>query len=539
MNWFSDLKVFHKIMLILVFYALALVINMFIGRSSLLETQDHLIQLEQTIYDSVQLSTTTRPLLQRADELLTQAVSFDEEDLKTQGEASVAGLIRNLKKLQEIDSDRIDSLKNIEQTIKQYRDTAVPIVEEMFSGEADFSILQEKITQKTTLFKQANLALDDYHSKIDLVFKGTISKAVKSGESSLFLTSAISLAFFTLIAVLITYIARTISNTASQLRDSLRELSEGSGDLTHRIEVSSNDELGMTATNFNRFMVKLSGIVGSIVESSSPLLAAANELDSNSKTVQQTTNDLLDKAREGKSSMEEITLSISEISQSATLASDAMQETEVQANQGLELVNNTIANSGSLNTQIIEASGLVEKLAQDTKNVASILDVISSIAEQTNLLALNAAIEAARAGDQGRGFAVVADEVRALASKTGDATTEIRDVLGRLETTATTTVSAMNSAKDQSEITEKQTVETGDSLNQIKAKIDDVNQMSLTIAAATEEQSIVVNNVSDIITNMYESVETTEQSYGQLASLAEKLLSSSDALKGSTDQFKT
>jgi methyl-accepting chemotaxis protein len=191
-----------------------------------------------------------------------------------------------------------------------------------------------------------------------------------------------------------------------------------------------------------------------------------------------------------------------------------------------------------LNTQIINAAGLVEKLAADTKNVANILDVISTIAEQTNLLALNAAIEAARAGEQGRGFAVVADEVRALASKTGDATTEIRDVLGRLNTAATSTVKAMSSAKDQSEMNEKRSIETGGSLEEIKSQIEHVNSMNLSIAAATEEQTMVVANVSTIITAMYSSVESTEVSFNELAELASKLLQASDSLKGATSQFK-
>ena len=538
MSWFKDLKVFHKIMLILVFYAVSLVINLLIGRSALLETQDHLIALEEKVYDSVQLSTVNKPLLKRADELLTQAVSFGEEDLQAQGEAAIATLLENLEQLKNIDADRVDTLNSIINSVSDYRGVAVPIVQEMLGGDPDFSVLQEKIARKAELFDATNQALDTYHNEIDAFFKSTISAAVESGKSSLFVTSSINGAFFVLIAALIVIIGKSISNTATQVRDSLGELAQGDGNLSHRIEVSGTDELGMTASNFNSFMEKLSDTVQSIVDSAHPLVEASNELDSNSRTVESATKDLLEKAHEGKTSMSEITLSIAEISQSATQASDAMQETDTQANQGLEIVQSTIANSESLNTQIIEASGMVERLANDTENVANILDVISSIAEQTNLLALNAAIEAARAGEQGRGFAVVADEVRALASKTADATTEIREVLERLEHTASETVTAMNSAKDQSLITEKQAIETGDALNQIKSRIEDVNTMSLTIASATEEQSLVVNNVSEIINSMYESSETTERSYGELASVAEKLVRTSDALNVATSQFR-
>lgn len=538
MNWFKNLKIFYKIMLILGVYVIALIINTSIGVSSLLSTQGHLVELEEKIYDSVRLATANEILLERADELLTQAVSFSEDELKQQGAKSIDQLLKNLNDLDQLDKARQAELNQISENVKKYKAIAVPLVEAMLGDDADFNALQNDIKTKAELFEATNKALTNYQSTMDSVFKETIGKAVASGEEALYTSSAISGTFFIILALFITYIASAISNTANQLSGSLKELSQGEGELSHRIKVSGRDELGLTAFNFNSFMDKLSGIVRNIMNVSNPLLEAANDLDSNSQQVHSVTNELGVKAREAKQAMDEITQSISEISTSASDASGAMQETEDQTNKGLEIVSSTITNSKDLNTQIISAAELVEKLAKDTENVASILDVISSIAEQTNLLALNAAIEAARAGEQGRGFAVVADEVRALASKTGDATTEIRDVLGRLEQAATSTVSAMRSAKGQSEMSEKCAIETGDYLEQIKHRVEKANEMNMVIATATEEQTMVVASVSDIITAMVESVESTEVSFNELAVLASKLLNASDSLKESTSQFK-
>ncbi|MFD2230174.1 methyl-accepting chemotaxis protein [Alkalimarinus sediminis] len=538
MSWFKNLKIFYKIMLILGVYVVALAINTTIGVSSLLSTQGHLVKLEQKIYDSVILATVNDTLLKRADELLTQAVSFSEDDLKLQGIESINQLTKNLQQLEKLDTERLTELKDIDSNVKKYQAIAVPLVEAMLSDEADFSALQGQIKAKAELFEATNKALTHYQQIVNKEFKVTIGKAVASGEDALYTSSAISAVFFVVLALFITYIASAISSTANQLSGSLKELSEGEGELSQRIPVNGRDELGSTASNFNSFMDKLSSIVRSIMNVSNPLLETANDLDSNTQQVRSVTDQLGVKAREAKQAMDEITQSISEISTSASDASVAMQDTEDRTNKGLEIVTTTIANSKDLNSQIINAAELVERLAKDTENVANILDVISTIAEQTNLLALNAAIEAARAGEQGRGFAVVADEVRALASKTGDATTEIRNVLNRLEEAAVSTVNAMESAKGQSEMSENCAVETGDYLEQIKQQVEQVNGMNMTIAAATEEQTMVVSNVSEIITAMVESVESTEVSFSELAVLANKLLSASDSLKESTSQFK-
>ncbi|MFT6122597.1 MAG: methyl-accepting chemotaxis protein [Oleiphilaceae bacterium] len=538
MSWFKNLKIFYKIMLILGVYVIALAINTTIGVSSLLSTQNHLIKLEQKIYDSVRLATVNDTLLKRADELLTQAVSFSEDDLKIQGIESISQLAKNLQQLKQLDAERLVELEKIDSNVKKYQAIAVPLVEAMLSDDVDFSALKGKITAKAKLFESTNKALTQYQESINNEFKVTIQKAVSSGEDGLYKSSAISAIFFVVLALFITYIASALSSTANQLSGSLKELSEGEGELSQRIPVNGSDELGSTALNFNSFMDKLSGIVRSIMNVSNPLLETANDLDSNTQQVRSVTDQLSTKAREAKQAMDEITQSISEISASASAASVAMQDTEDRTNKGLEIVNSTISNSKDLNSQIINAAELVERLAKDTENVAKILDVISSIAEQTNLLALNAAIEAARAGEQGRGFAVVADEVRALASKTGDATTEIRSVLNRLEAAAVSTVSAMQSAKGQSEMSEKCAIETGDYLEQIKNEVEQANVMNTTIAAATEEQTMVVASVSEIITAMVDSVESTEVSFSELAVLANKLLSASDSLKDSTSQFK-
>ena len=196
MSWFKNLKIFYKIMLILGVYVVALAINTTIGVSSLLSTQDHLIKLEQKIYDSVRLATVNDTLLKRADELLTQAVSFSEDDLKLQGVESISQLVKNLQQLKQLDTERLKELENIDSNVKKYQAIAVPLVEAMLSDEADFSVLQGKIKTKAELFEATNKALTQYQQIINDEFKETIKKAVTSGEDALYTSSAISAVFF-------------------------------------------------------------------------------------------------------------------------------------------------------------------------------------------------------------------------------------------------------------------------------------------------------------------------------------------------------
>jgi methyl-accepting chemotaxis protein len=237
-------------------------------------------------------------------------------------------------------------------------------------------------------------------------------------------------------------------------------------------------------------------------------------------------------------SMEEMRHSVTDISHNANQAAEAAQIAEREAMEGMSVVQRTIDISQELNAEIEVASSSINELAKDTESVGSILNVITSIAEQTNLLALNAAIEAARAGEQGRGFAVVADEVRALASKTADATKEIREVLSRLKSAAESSVSTMTVAMSKSSENEEHAQKTGQALKTIQEQIVSINAMNTHIAKATDEQSQVASQVVDNVVDMNASFEQTLIILNQVHQVSSGLSDFAEELQSATSQFK-
>lgn len=534
----SALSVFKKIMLITLILAASIATNTFIAVTQLNQMQQHLNQLRNTTYKMVLLASGNLPLLKRADELLVQSISSGDTDLIDQANTTLGELFQNLKLLKELDPGSDTLLTEIERSVGHYQNISKRVLDSMSSVDPDFDEITQDTRKKARIFEGSNQKLEDYHTRVAELFKATLDNAALSGRQSLFKTSLVNGISLLSLVLIIFWIARSISHSAIKVKDSLAELAKGSGDLTKRLEVKGKDELAQVAANFNLFADKLSQTVNGIFKLVPPLTQTSVQLDQASSEVSKATDNLLEKARVGKHSMEEMTLSINEISASAAATSDAINTTNQQANIGLGMVENTISNSEALNRQIHESSSLVHQLIEDTRGVAQILDMISQIAEQTNLLALNAAIEAARAGDLGRGFAVVADEVRALSLKTGDATRNIRTVLERLENNASRTMGAMEKATVQSSSTEKQALETGDALRNIITQIEEIKAMGLTIASATEEQSSVVLEVTLSISEMLEAVLSAEDANNKTQDLSRKLLDTSSELKTAISIFK-
>ena len=314
------------------------------------------------------------------------------------------------------------------------------------------------------------------------------------------------------------------------IKANLDDIAAGEGDLTRRLPVTSQDELGELAGSFNRFVEKIHGLVWQIAEMTTQLTGLVGEVAAQAQRSEQAMERQRHETDQVATAINEMSAAAHEVARSAQGAAEAAQQTDNEGQAAKKVVDGSIDRIHALVEDIRESGVSLDNLQQDVQSIVSVLDVIRSIAEQTNLLALNAAIEAARAGEAGRGFAVVADEVRALASRTQQSTQEIQGMIDRLQGGTRDAVTAMRRSSDAGEITSEQANQAGASLDAIAQLIGTINAMNAQIASAAEEQTAVAEEINRSVHQIAVAVESVadETRHGaetsrSLAGLGERL----------------
>lgn len=333
-----------------------------------------------------------------------------------------------------------------------------------------------------------------------------------------------------IIAVLVFFIVRPILSPLNTMVDAMKDISRGDGDLTKRISLNRQDEIGQLASEFNIFMEKIQSLVRQTME-------ITKEVNNTTNNVVQTTQHNMDLVNNEKTEIESVASASYEMAQSSKdvsiNTSSAMEVADAvkdEMDKGSAVVKSAVNDINSMSEQIGDAAGVVSDLEAETVKIGEVLDVITAITEQTNLLALNAAIEAARAGEMGRGFAVVADEVRTLASRTQESTRHIQEIIAALQSTAKQASQAMTSSNTQAEAGVKRVADLQTVLDQAFGGVENIQKQMQGIVAANTQQSHtaeeIAKNVSHITEIADETVEDSrdvERSISELKNLAGNL----------------
>lgn len=499
-----------------------------------------------------QQSSTINSLLQKSDAMVKKLVNRNQAATKQAQLHKVKGLSALLATIapSAIAEFDLSSLKNYADMVRQDEDIGYAAFENKTGNSLAASGDKSKILKGD--FVKSKIEYDgvelgkviigfNYNRLVKDTKEAAVETAVDSqkmmdaGKDALDTTktSLFVLAFIcSLITVAVVYwmfmvlVIRRLSN----LEGRMKNIAEGDGDLTQRVEIKSKDAIDRVGLYFNSFLDKIHNAISSVNNASKQLSASAKELSSITDTTKGSIDNQQIETEQVATAINEMAATVSEVARSATDAAGATHDADEQATEGKKIVTLSIEYIHVLVDDIEEASNVINLLRTDSENIGSVLDVIQGIAEQTNLLALNAAIEAARAGEQGRGFAVVADEVRTLASRTQESTTEIKSIIDNIQIGAEKAVSAMEKGRQQVQQSVEKTTEAGSSLELITEAVAKINMMNTQIASAAEEQNAVaeeininINKISDHTAQTASGAQTTQMASTELESISSQL----------------
>ncbi len=314
-----------------------------------------------------------------------------------------------------------------------------------------------------------------------------------------------------LVAVILTVIAVAFSaglivNPLNKAIASLKDIAEGEGDLTMRLDARSKDEIGELGFWFNTFVEKLQGIIKRIAEnsnivntSSSQLSLIAKELSSGAVDTSQRSANVATASEEMSANLNNVAAAMEQSSTNVNMVASAAEEMTSTINEIAENAERARSVSGNAVGQAKSASEKMEELGEAARRIGKVTETITEISEQTNLLALNATIEAARAGEAGRGFAVVANEIKDLAKQTAEATLHIKDQINDVQQTTEASIGE---------------------INQISEVISGVNDIVATIAAAVEEQTAATKEIANNIAQASQGIQEVNENVSQSSTVA-------------------
>jgi methyl-accepting chemotaxis protein len=363
-----------------------------------------------------------------------------------------------------------------------------------FAGGTYHTLLQvphEKATVYVSMESRAEV-IDRVRSKIAWTFLGLTLIALLVGGTGTYLV-----------------VRHTISRPTKRMIALAKDLADGEGDLTKRLDVRSEDEIGEMARWFNTFLDKIRDLVAQVKVAAVQVASASQQLSSAASQLSDGSQEQAASLEETAASLEEITATVKQAAESAGQANKLAAESRGAAEKGGQVV-----------TSAVNAMGEIDRAS---KKIADIITTIHQIAFQTNLLALNAAVEAARAGEQGRGFAVVASEVRSLAQRSATAAKEIRELIED----SVAKVQAGSTLVNQS----------GQTLKTIVSSVKEVTTIIADIAAASKEQASGIDQVNQGVTQMDRVVQANTTQTQQLSDTAQAMAEQGRHLEALVGRF--
>ncbi|MEX5495153.1 methyl-accepting chemotaxis protein [Pseudomonas asgharzadehiana] len=341
-----------------------------------------------------------------------------------------------------------------------------------------------------------------------------------------------------LLVLLALYAIRQLVQRMKTLKTNIDALSTGDADLTRRITIRAEDELGAIGHSVNRFIVYLQNMIGEVTQATGAMSSGLEQLQRTSAHTNQILVRHASETDQTVTAITEMSSTADTVAQNAAETAAFTQRANEHADRSRVVVGEASSSVGALIGEVSSATQSVENMRQDAARITETLGVIGAIAGQTNLLALNAAIEAARAGEQGRGFAVVADEVRALAARTQASTSQINEMLARLTSGVSSSVAAMENTQASCQSAADATARVNTGLDEMAGSVSHINNLSTQIATAAEQQSAVTEEINRSMVQIRHMVEELVESGHATETNTQSLLDANGRVISLMSRFK-
>jgi methyl-accepting chemotaxis protein len=417
-----------------------------------------------------------------------------------------------------------DFVKFLTPVLEKSRNSEVGNAKELFNeGKPIIAKLNESLVAHAAYSKE--LASEQSQSA-DATFSG--------GNTLLMASSLLGMLFLGGLSFVLN---RSISRGLSSMEQTVARV-EADLDLTARVPVRRDDEIGKMGVALNRLLDRLQSNLKTVAEMAGHLSQSADNLSEASQQVADSSEAQSSAASSMAAGVEELTVSINHVGDRATHTRERVAYAGKLATEGEGVVVKTVEDIDAIALSVSSSAELINRLEAQSREIASVVNVIKEVADQTNLLALNAAIEAARAGEQGRGFAVVADEVRKLAERTGNSTREITDTIGVMRDGAQAASSAMMNAVEQVTASVSRASGACDMIRKIGEGSREAVGMVSEITDAIHEQSASSTSVAQSVERIAQMAEQSTAAAQGSADTAQQLNSLAQEMRMITDQYK-
>jgi methyl-accepting chemotaxis protein len=521
-----NLSIGSKIRLSLCILVLGYFVTMAVGFMLGKKTESRLTGASDTLFPASTYSKSASTVFKEQIKLYSDAVIMGDEEKITTADGKGREVIAALESITALDGLNTEKKRQVEETIaqlKKFLASAGVVYKQMSNSQSSGSASNDAVAlARQTEEIQKNLSsfgqgfTDDLKAELN-----SISQSTKYQRfANLYVFFGVVIFAFALISLIINRsITKPIRDTVLMIKD----IAEGEGDLTRRLDIKSNDEIRELANWFNLFLDKLQKIIKQIAEnsnimdsSSSELLSIAGKMSSSSEKTHNLANTVAMSTEDMSSNLNEV---VSAMDQSSTAANMMAAASEEMMATITEIAQNCEKTRDVSDRAVIQARNTGEKMSElgkAAKDIGKITETITEISEQTNLLSLNATIEAARAGEAGKGFVVVANEIKELARQTALSTKDIKNKIDGIQ---------------------KVTGLTATEIDKIIEVINNVNEFVAGISTAIEEQSITTRDIAEKISQTSQGIQQVNRSANNISQASAQIAGDISRVKTSTNEI--